>query len=109
MNWCVKPGAPNEPSEPVAWRSLLRALGLRPREAAQRMGITERDVALLVSGRGHIEGPADRWDELAQRWVGATAEAMGRLFVVDTARAGHPSRPSPRGGPPARAGEAPAR
>lgn len=78
----VAPGAPREPSEPIAWRSLLAALGLHPREAATLLGVTERDVALLLSGQGHVVGPADKWDARAGCWVGAWAEAAGRLFTV---------------------------
>lgn len=47
-------------SEPAALRELMRALGMRPDQAARVLGVPERDVALWLTGNALIPGDPER-------------------------------------------------
>lgn len=76
----VVPGPPAERAEPTATRILLEALHLRPRDAAARAGITEREMAGILTGLLHVAGPRTKWDARKGRCVGAWAELAESLF-----------------------------
>jgi hypothetical protein len=73
---------PNDPAEPAATRALLQALDLRPREAALILGISERDMGLLMMGRAHVDGPRTRWDARRNCWVGAWGDMAETLTIA---------------------------
>lgn len=72
---------PKDPAQAQALRELLRVLRLSSKEAAERAGLTERDVANLCAGYARLAGQKTRWDERAQRWIGPFAEFAESMFV----------------------------
>lgn len=76
----IKPGIrKDDPGQARATQTLLRLLNLRPRQAATIAGVSERDLALLLSGHAHVEGRC-RWDYKQSRWVGGWSELARRLI-----------------------------
>lgn len=60
-------------------RHLRQALGLSPRQAAERLGMAFTDYARLELGRAHLES-TEAWDDLCYRLRGAPRPTLAPRY-----------------------------